>query len=147
MSPGCCLAGRRGIGWDGLDAFFVFGEELHAPDASFSFAPAYGFRVDVVCGLWLRDDDAGCLVVVGCDGGGGVGFWVSCEPVTRCVVVVPFVASSGGEGGAHRAVLNVRGDCGVGVGVVGVVDCGVFSFLNVSRCLWCGASVFGAGEW
>ena len=83
----------------------------------------------------MRDDDAGRLVVVECDGGGGVGFWVSCKPVARCIVVEPFVASAGGEDGAHHAALNVRGDGGVGVGVVGVVDHGVFSFLNVSRCL------------
>ena len=83
----------------------------------------------------MRDDDAGLLVVVECDGGGGVGFWVSCELVTRRIVVESFVASPGGEDGAYRADLNVRGDCGVGVGAVGVVDHGVFSFLNVSRCL------------
>lgn len=89
------------------------------------------------------DDDAGRLVVVECDGGGGVGFWVSCEPFAGRIVVDFFVASAGGEDGAHRAALDVRGDGGVGVGVVGVVDHGVFSFLNVSRRLSYSASVWG----
>ena len=42
------------IDWDDLDAFFDFRQELHPPDASFPFASAYGFHVDVadvVCGL------------------------------------------------------------------------------------------------
>ena len=130
-------AGRVNLDDEGFAASCVL-EECDAPDAALPFAPADGFHVDVanvVCHPRLRDDDAGRLVVVECDGGGGVGFWVSCEPVARSIVVEPFVASAGGEDGAHHAALNVRGDGGVGVGVVGVVDHGVFSFLNVSRCL------------
>ena len=97
------------------------------PGAPLPFAPAYGFHVDVtdvVCDPRLRDHNAGRLVVVEADGSVGARLRVTSEPVAGCIVVEPFVASAGGEDGAHHAVLDVRGDGRVRVGVVTVVDHG-----------------------
>ena len=108
------------------------------PDAALPFAPTFGSDalLNIVVGVpGFGDDGARRRVVIQADGCVGARLRVACEPVAGGIPVEPSRAASGGEDGAHHAVLDVRGDGGVGVGVVGVVDHGVFSFLNVSRCL------------
>ena len=119
-------AGRVHLDNEGFAASCVL-EECDAPNASLPFAPTFGGDILLGIGVGVPrfgDDGAWHCVVVECDGGGGVGFWVSGEPVARRIVVEPFVASVGGEDGAHHAVLDVRGDGRVRVGVVSVVDHG-----------------------
>ena len=53
-----------GIDWDGLGAFFDFGEELHPPDAFFPFAPTFE-RCFSVFAVFVCE----CGVVAECDGG------------------------------------------------------------------------------
>ena len=104
-------AGRAHLDNEGFAISCVL-EERDAPDAVLLLPPACGFHVgvaDAVCDPRLRNDDAWRLVVVKRDGGGGVGFWVSCEPVAGCIVVEPARVASGLVDSAHDTCFDGRG--------------------------------------
>lgn len=106
VSPGVMSGRSPGeIDWDDLNAFFVFGEELHPPDVSFPFVPTFECCFSVFAVFVCE-----CGVVAGC--GDGWGLAVD-------------VAGRWYRGGALvESVVGAVGDAGEPVMITGDEFCG-----------------------